>query len=144
MTELQEYHDPPFKVCFHSRDFKPGVHIKENIIEAIWNSTSAIITLSQGFVDSIWCREEFSDCYIENMKDPAFRLFVILMEPVENLENVSEYMKSFFDKKTYLLKDDLQLFQKIGEYLEQVKNPEESKNDSVPQEEEVPEIDQLL
>ena len=144
LTELQENHDPPFKLCFHSRDFKPGVHIKENIMEAIRNSNIAIIVLSQGFVDSIWCREEFSDCYIENMKDPAFRLFVILMQPVENLENVSEYMKSFFEKKTYLLKDDPQLFQKIAEYLERVKKPKESKNDSVIQEEEGPEIDELL
>ena len=87
-------------------------HIKENIIEAIRNSNSAIIVLSQGFVDSIWCKEEFADCYIENMKDPAFRLFVILMEPVENLENVSQYMKSFVNRKTFLMRDDPQLFQK--------------------------------
>ena len=55
-------------------------------------------------MDSIWCKEEFADCYIESMKDPAFRLFVILMEPVENLENLSEYMKSFFEKEDLLIK----------------------------------------
>ena len=102
------------------------LHIKENIIEAIRNSNSAIIVLSQGFVDSIWCKEEFADCYIENMKDPAFRLFVILMEPVDNLENISEYMKSFFEKKTYLLRNDPQLFQKIREYLEWVKKTKDA------------------
>ena len=87
-------------------------HIKENIIEAIRNSNSAIIVLSQGFVDSIWCKEEFADCYIENMKDPAFRLFVILMEPVENLENVSQYMKSFVNRKTFLMRDDPNFFKR--------------------------------
>ena len=133
LTELSETHDPPLKLCFHSRDFKLGVHIKENIIEAIRNSNSAIIVLSQGFVDSIWCKEEFADCYIENMKDPAFRLFVILMEPVENLENISEYMKSFFEKKTYLLRNDPQLFQKIREYLEWVKKTKDANNGGVAQ-----------
>ena len=117
----EEKHDPPMKLCFHSRDFKPGAHIKVNNIEAIGNSNSAIIVLSQGFVDSIWCKEEFADCYIENMKDPAFQLFVILIEPVKNLENLSEYMKSFFEKNTYLLRDDPQLFQKIRSYLKWVK-----------------------
>ena len=146
LPELEQNHNPPFKLCFDSQDFKPGVHIKENIIEAIRKSNSAIIVLSQGFVSSIWCKEEFADCYIENMKDPAFRLFVILMQPVENLENVSEYMKSFFEKKTYLLKDDPQLFQKIGEYLEWVKKPKRGKNNGGDEVEleDVPEIDQLL
>ena len=130
---------------FHSKDFTPGVHIKENIIEAIRNSNSAIIVLSQDFVDSIWCKEEFADCYIENMKDPAFRLFVILMEPVDNLENVSEYMKSFFEKKTYLLRNDPQLFQKIREYLEWVKKTKDANKRGVAQaHDEGHEIDQLL
>ena len=144
LPEMGENHDPPFKLCFDSKDFTPGVHIKENIIGAIRSSNSAIIVLSQGFVDSIWCKEEFADCYIENMKDPAFRLFVILMEPVENLENVSEYMKSFFEKKTYLLRDDPQLFQKIREYLVWVKKSEHGKNNHDEEKEDAPEIDQLL
>ena len=144
LPELEEKHGPPFKLCFHQRDFKPGAPIKDNINESVRNSNSSIIVLSQGFVDSSWCREEFSDCYIENMKDPAFRLFVIAMQPVENLENVSEYMKSFFDKKTYLLKDDPQLFKKIRHYLELVKNPKRRKNNDEQEEEDAPEVDRLL
>ena len=128
LTELHENYNLPFKLCIHSKDFTPGVHIKENIIKAIRNSNSAIIVLSQGFVDSICCKEEFADCYIENMKDSAFRLFVILMEPVENLENISEYMKSFMNRKTFLLRYDPQLFQMIGKYLQTVKEPKDDKN----------------
>ena len=141
LTELQENYVPPFKLCIHSKDFMPGVHIKDNITEAIRNSNSAIIVLSRGFVDSIWCREEFSDCYIENMKDPAFRLFVILVEPLENLTNLSEYMKSFVSRQTFLPCDDPQLFQKIGDYLQRVKEPRDTKNnssDDIPEED--PEI----
>ena len=141
LTELQENHHPPFKLCIHSKDFMPGVHIKKNIIEAIRNSNSAIIVLSQGFVDSIWCRKEFSDCYIENMKDPAFRLFVILIEPLENLTNLSEYMTSFVNRQTFLSRDDPLLFKKIGEYLQRVKEPVDTKNnngDDIPEED--PEI----
>ena len=65
--------------------------------------------------------EEFEDCYIENMKDPAFKLFVILMNPADILNITNEYIHSFFAKKTYLERDDPKLFKKIAEYLIQVK-----------------------
>ena len=72
LPELEEVRD--FKLCFHSRNFTPGRDIKDNIEEAIEGSNSTIIVISQGFVDSIWCKEEFTHCYIENMKDAAFNL----------------------------------------------------------------------
>ena len=55
------------------------------------------------------------------MKDPAFKLFVIMMQPVENLKKASEYMESFFTHKTYLERGDPELFRKIGDYLSWVK-----------------------
>ena len=67
LPELEETRD--FTLCIHSRNFTPGKDIKDNIEEAIKNSNSAIIVMSQGFVDSIWCKEEFTHSYIENMKD---------------------------------------------------------------------------
>ena len=57
-----------------------------NINNAIKNSNSAIIIMSQDYVDSLWCKEEFEQCYMEHMKDPAFKLFVIMMQPADSLE----------------------------------------------------------
>ena len=94
LPELEETRD--FKLCVHSRNFTPGRDIKDNIEEAIESSNSAIIVMSQGFVDSMWCKEEFLHCYIENMKDAAFNLFVIMMQPADTLVNMSNYMKNFF------------------------------------------------
>ena len=95
LPELEENRD--FKICIHSRNFTPGRDIKDNICEAIEGSNSAIIVMSQGFVDSMWCKEEFTHCYIENMKDTAFNLFVIMMQPADTLVNISPYMQSYFD-----------------------------------------------
>ena len=67
-----------------------------NIRNAIENSNSAIIVMSQDYVDSLWCKEEFEQCYMEHVKDPALKRFVILIQPVENLNNILGYMKSFF------------------------------------------------
>ena len=83
--ELEEKCDPPFKLCLHRRDFKAAWDIMWNIRNAIQNINSAIIVMSQEFVDSLWCKEEFEQCYMEHMKDPAFKLFVIMTQPVEEL-----------------------------------------------------------
>ena len=111
LPELEETRD--FKLCIHSRNFTAGRDITENIEEAINNSNSAIIVLSQGFVDSIWCKEEFTHCYIENMNDEAFNLFVIMMQPAETLVNISPYMEKVFETKTYLDVKDPEFFKKL-------------------------------
>ena len=126
IDELEENCDPPFKLCIHKRDFKPSYTIKWNIWNAIKNSNSAIIVMSQSYVDSMWCRDEFEGCYVENLEDPAFRLFVIIMQPVDTLINTDEYMKSFFASKTYLEKDDPNVFERIAQYLYKVKQPQKN------------------
>ena len=122
---LHQNNGSTFKICIHRDHFQPGRTIKRNINEAIENSNSAIIVMSQDFVDSVWCREEFADCYIENMNHAAFQLFVILTQPKADLVNLSEYMTSFLAQRTYLEKDDPNLFRKISDYLLQVKQDQE-------------------
>ena len=125
LPELEERLDDPFKLCIHSRHFTPGRRIKDNIQEAIQNSNSAIVVLSQGFINSVWCKHEFEQCFIENLKDPAFKLFVIMMQPTNELMNLSEYMERFLTSTTYLDVNDPKLFWKIGKYLTWVKQPKE-------------------
>ena len=123
LPELEEARD--FKLCIHNRNFTPGRDIKDNIEEAIVSSNSAIIIMSQGFVDSMWCKEEFTHCYIENMKDAAFNLFVIMIQPADTLVNISNYMKTFFANKTYLDVNDPELFTKLAVHLKNARQSEE-------------------
>ena len=150
--ELEEEYG--LKLCIHRRDFKAGWDIKWNIMNAIRNSNSAIIIMSQDYINSLWCVEEFEDCYMENMKDPAFNLFVILMEPIDTLNITNEYIKSFFRKKTYLEREDPNLFKKIAEYLTWVKQakgekpplegPADEKLDPLLKQHEVEEDDRIV
>ena len=66
LPELEDNHDPPLRMLIHDRDFIPGREITINICNAIENCNSAIIVMSQGFVDSPRCREEFTKCLAEN------------------------------------------------------------------------------
>ena len=86
--------------------------------------------MSQAFVNSILCKEEFEQCYIENMNNPVFQLFVIMMQPADTLENLTESMKTFFAQRTYPEKDDPNMILKITEYLTEVKKPEADDNGS--------------
>ena len=123
LPELEETRD--FKLFIHSRNFVPGRDIKDNIEEAIEGSNSAIIIIFQGFVDSMWCKEEFTHCYIENMNDPAFNLFVIMMQPADTLVNTSPYMKTFFANKTYLQVNDPELLSKLAAHMENARQSED-------------------
>ena len=128
LPELEEVRN--FKLHIHSRDFTPGCDIKDNIEEAIEGSNSAIIVMSQGFVDSMWCKEEFTHCYIENMKDAAFNLCVIMMQPVDTLINISDYMKTFFDTRTYLQINDPGILIKLAIYLKKGRDSEEEDSEN--------------
>ena len=86
--------------------------------------------MSHGFVDSMWCKEEFTHCYIENMKDAAFNLFVIMMQPADKLVNISPYMKTFFANRTYLQVNDPELFTKLATHLENAKRTQNDNNNS--------------
>ena len=87
------------------------------------------LSCPKGFVDSMWCKEEFTHCYIENMKD-AFDLFVIMMQPADTLVNVSPYMKTFFANKTYLQVNDPELFSKLATLLESARQPQNDNDDN--------------
>ena len=52
LPELEDNHDPPLKMFIHDRDFTPGREITTNICNEINNGNSAIIVMSQGFIDS--------------------------------------------------------------------------------------------
>ena len=52
LPELKKNHDPPLKMFIHDRNFTPGRDININIYNAIENCNSAIIVMSQGFINS--------------------------------------------------------------------------------------------
>ena len=60
---------------------------------------------------------EFTHCYIEHVEDPSFKLFIIAMEPVKDLPNLTLNMKKFIAKETYLKLENPDLFIKLCRYL---------------------------
>ncbi len=123
-TRLEQEHESPFKLVIHERDFRAGTNIVTNIINAIHKSNSAIILLSQNYVNSRWCRDEFEWCVEESKKDPAFQLYVILMEPDRELTGLSDYMEKYLKTVTYLKRTDPGLLEKIIAELSKIRSDE--------------------
>ncbi len=112
---------PGFKILIESKHFIPGLLIDENIENAIKKSNSAIKLVSQRFVNSPWCRKEFELCKLENMKDTSFSIFVIMMKPENELENVNIGMTRFFQTTIFLKKDDPDLLSKLSFHLAELR-----------------------
>ncbi len=113
-----------FSLHMHSYDFTPGADIYENIENAIEKSNCALIVVSQGFVDSMWGKREFEHCDSENLKDPAFKLLVIMpgQNAAEEIDfSTNKCLKYFVKEKTYLEKTDPALWRKISDQLKRVK-----------------------
>ncbi len=62
----------------------------------------------------------------ESEKDPAYKMFVILMEPVKTLKHFTGYMDRYFRSKTYLTKDDPDLLGKLAGYILALRDDEET------------------
>ncbi len=110
-----------FKILIESRDFVPALLVDVNIENAIKTSNCTILLISQGFVNSPWCRKEFELCKLENENDRSFKIFVIMMQPENELENVNSSMRRFLETTTFLKKDDPDLFKKLSHNLNELR-----------------------
>ena len=114
---MEEQTLPPFRLFFHERNFRADRLIYANILDAINKSNCAIVIMSQEYVNSRWCREEFEEIMEEQKKDPAYRLFVIMRQEHKTLKNCSIYMNKYFRSKTYFEDSDIDLWAKIEREL---------------------------
>ncbi|GCB83455.1 hypothetical protein scyTo_0024383 [Scyliorhinus torazame] len=96
--------DPPYRVCFHERDFTPGKWIIDNIIENIESSRKVIFVLSRGFVDSEWCNYELYFAHTRAIVRSFQDVVLVLREAIDPGSLPSKFCKlrKMLDTQTYL------------------------------------------
>lgn len=103
-----------FRLLIHPRDFKAGTLILANIQNAVKDSNCSLVLLSNKYVQSRWCQQEFEECVEENKKDSSFVIIVLLMDPLDTMkDDLTCYMKSFVNTRTYLDSTDPRLWFKM-------------------------------
>ncbi|RXM32803.1 Toll-like receptor 2 type-2 [Acipenser ruthenus] len=103
LKQLEES-DPPYHVCIHERDFKPGKPIITNIIECISKSYKTIFVLSNNFVSSEWCHYEFFFAHHQVFDEKKDSLILLLLEPIPTNSIPDRFCKlrKLMNKNTYL------------------------------------------
>ena len=91
-----------YKVCYHERDFLPGVPIFENIEKAVNRSKRVVCLVSNRFIKSGYCMAEFSISHNRDVQMRKNRLVAFLFEPVHrlNMDLVSEELRGYLSRHT--------------------------------------------
>ncbi|XP_065939099.1 uncharacterized protein [Magallana gigas] len=81
---LQKLEDKyQLKCLYHLRDFKPGVHVTENILDGIEKSMKIVYLVSQKFKESQLCKMEILYGIMASHKQCENSLIPVLLEPIE-------------------------------------------------------------
>ncbi|XP_078263738.1 toll-like receptor 2 [Rhinoraja longicauda] len=99
-----ENNEPPYRICIHERDFKPGKPIITNIIDCISKSYKTIFILSRNFVKSEWCHYELFFAHQQVFDDKKDSLILLLLEPIPKNSIPDRFCKlrKLMNKNTYL------------------------------------------
>ena len=101
LQQRLEKHDPPYKLCFHHRDFIAGLPVVENIWKSLDQSKRMVVVLSSSYAKSDWCLMEFRAAHRKVIEDRMKYLIVILFDDVDTTE-VDDEIKLYLRTNTYL------------------------------------------
>ncbi|XP_067892569.1 toll-like receptor 2 [Heterodontus francisci] len=99
-----ENNEPPYRICIHERDFKPGKSIITNIIDCISKSYKTIFILSKHFVQSEWCHYELFFAHQQVFDEKKDCLILLLLEPIPKNSIPDRFCKlrKLMNSNTYL------------------------------------------
>ena len=112
LQERLENHDPPYKLCFHHRDFPVGETIVENTFKSVDQSKRMLVVLSSSYAKSDWCLMEFREAHRKVLEDRTKYLIVIMFDDVDTAE-LDEVFKLYLRSNTYLSVSDKRFWQKL-------------------------------
>ena len=107
-----ETQDPPYKICFHHRDFLVGAAIEENILKSVDQSKRMLMVLSPSFARSEWCLLEFRAAHRKVLEDRMNYLIIILFDDVDVAE-LDDEIKLYMRTKQYVRVGDKNFWQKL-------------------------------
>ena len=107
-----ESHKPPYKLCFHHRDFIIGAPIVANILASVDQSKRMLVVLSSSYAKSDWCLMEFREAHRKVLEDRMNYLIIILFDDVDITE-LDEEIKAYLRTNTYVSASDKWFWQKL-------------------------------
>ncbi|CAG9767244.1 unnamed protein product [Ceutorhynchus assimilis] len=93
--------EPPFKVCYHHRDWLPGEFITTQIANSVLDSRRTIVILSNSFMDSVWGKMEFRAAHTQAITDGRVRVIVVIYGELDE-SNLGDEMNMYLKTNTYI------------------------------------------
>uniref|UniRef100_A0A336MB22 CSON014613 protein n=1 Tax=Culicoides sonorensis TaxID=179676 RepID=A0A336MB22_CULSO len=103
---LEQDQDPPFKVCYHHRDWNIGQRIDHQILNSIEKSRKTIIVLSPNFLQSLWGNFEFMQAHYKMLETKSPKILLILHGNIDNDTKLQPELKAYIRTTTYLTSND--------------------------------------
>ncbi|KAL8621535.1 hypothetical protein ACOMHN_026207 [Nucella lapillus] len=88
------------RLCVHERDFVPGRHIVDNIVQHVQASKKILMVFSTHFVRSQWCQFELSLC-LTHVMDYDDALIVVCVDDVLS-HDMTSAMRAVLKTTTYI------------------------------------------
>uniref|UniRef100_T1JAY6 TIR domain-containing protein n=1 Tax=Strigamia maritima TaxID=126957 RepID=T1JAY6_STRMM len=93
---------PSYKLCLHSRDWRAGEFITDQIVRSVESSRRTLIVLTDSYLKSEWSRLEFDVAYQQALRDQVRRLIAIVPNEVPDLSKIDQEFKTFITLTTYI------------------------------------------
>lgn len=100
------------KVCIHRRNFMPGAFITQQCVDRIHQSRRTLAVLSNDFLYSGWCLQEFRIAYQQGIEDKQNRLVAIKCGTIDEKLFTNE-IKTYLKTITYVEREDKWLWEKL-------------------------------
>ncbi|XP_060560489.1 protein toll-like [Ruditapes philippinarum] len=122
IVDYLENHDPPYSVCIGEKNFKPGLTISENILDAIESSQTTLLVISNNFLRSTWCNMEFREAHMRFLRDRNINMVLIVLEELDT-KLICKELKIYMDTHVYIQYTDNQFWAKLLQSLPIITDP---------------------
>jgi len=105
------------KLCYHLRDFIPGIAVADNITNCIHKSKKTIVMLSKHFLESKWCMYEFHVARMEShCRNGKNIVIIVFLESIRHSDIPAMVLKELssnspityrYDEKEHIFLMDL-------------------------------------
>jgi len=102
-----------YKCLIHTRDWKVGDMISDQIIDSVDSCRRTIIVLSVGYIQSMWTKLEFQAAHNKSMKENTQRLIILLHGEKPDKENLNEDLQKYLNTSAYIDTQDPWFWKKL-------------------------------
>ena len=106
---------PAWNILTYQENFVGGEKLLDSIHKGIWESTAVVALLTKQYIDSCWCRYEFTQGQSRSITDKGFKFLVIIPQEMVDQVSLRAFLDGMPENIRAWVKD--RIFLRVGEKL---------------------------